>query len=407
MLLKIGAALISLTTCGFAQLLTPAWVELGPGTTRIARVVIAPGAACPEIEIDGRTRSMTPRGTPPAGFVPACETIVPDDARRVSVNGTALALGKANPSRMVVFGDTGCRLSGKQTQDCNDPKRSHWPFLKVAAAAAAEKPDVMIHVGDYLYREVACAADKSEFCQGTPWGDNWETWKIDFFEPAAPLLGAAPWIFVRGNHEDCERAWQGWFYYLDPHPWSGGTCDGYQAPYRVSLGSLPLVVVDTSSVGDKMTEAQVDRYAAELSALHVEHAWLASHHPFWGFSNSDGPTPSSPGLIMSWQKARLDGVDLLLAGHVHLFELLNFDLYLPPQLVAGQGGTELAKPIEKPVAGMAMGPAKVVAGATAHEYGYTVLNRSSGALSVELHDLGGNIVKSCGVRDHQVSCDAR
>ncbi len=404
MLRKFVALAVFLIGGASAQLLTPVWVELGEGNTRIARVVVASNTACPSIEIDDRAQPMALRGTPPAGFVPACEAQIPATARQARVNGITLALPKTNPSRILVFGDTGCRIKGEQIQNCHDPEQ--WPFLKVAGSAAAEKPDLMIHVGDYLYREDPCPAANASFCKDTPSGDNWTTWSEDFFTPAARLLKASPWIFVRGNHEDCDRAWRGWFYYLDPHPWVAAACEGYQPPYTVAVGSLPVVVFDSSSVGGKMTAAQIDRYAHELSTLRVEHALLASHHPFWGFSTSDGAVPSSPGLITAWQKARLNGIDLLLGGHVHLFELLSFDIYLPPQLVAGQGGTDLAQPIEKPVEGLSLGPAKVTAGATADEFGYTLLTRSGEDWSVRLHNAAGQTVKDCQVRDHQVSCVA-
>ena len=55
-------------------------------------------------------------------------------------------------------------------------------------------------------------------CAGSPFGDNWPTWQADFFAPAQPLLRAAPWVVVRGNHEDCSREGLGWFRFLDPRP---------------------------------------------------------------------------------------------------------------------------------------------------------------------------------------------
>jgi hypothetical protein len=50
----------------------------------------------------------------------------------------------------------------------------------------------------------------------SPWGYGWDTWKADFFDPAQALLKAAPWVMVRGNHETCTRAGQGWWRFLDP-----------------------------------------------------------------------------------------------------------------------------------------------------------------------------------------------
>ena len=117
--------------------------------------------------------------------------------------------------QIVVIGDTGCRLKGTFTQDCNDPVK--WPFAVVARLAAARRPDLVIHVGDYHYRETACP-DTQPGCAGSPHGDNWAVWQKDFFNPAAPLLAAAPWVLVRGNHELCSRGGHGWFRLLDPHP---------------------------------------------------------------------------------------------------------------------------------------------------------------------------------------------
>ena len=116
------------------------------------------------------------------------------------------------PSRVVVIGDTGCRIKGTAVQDCNDP--SKWPFASVASKAAESKPDLVIHVGDYLYREEPCPAGSQASCGGTPAGDTWAAWNADFFTPAKNLLAAAPWAFARGNHRIVRRcSWRGWFYY--------------------------------------------------------------------------------------------------------------------------------------------------------------------------------------------------
>ena len=76
--------------------------------------------------------------------------------------------------RIVVIGDTGCRLKGTFVQDCNDPVK--WPFATVARLAAARHPDLVIHVGDYHYRETPCPADRAG-CAGSPYGDNWAVWQ--------------------------------------------------------------------------------------------------------------------------------------------------------------------------------------------------------------------------------------
>jgi hypothetical protein len=388
---------------GSAQQLTPVWVELGEGRQAIARVVVTAPRDCPPISIDGTTRSMTPRLPVPAGFVPACEVSIPAGAKSATVGGHSLMLPKPDPARVAVFGDTGCRVKGPEIQDCNHAEK--WPFPRVAARAAAAKPDLMIHVGDYLYREDMCPPAKQSFCGGNPSGDNWETWNADFFKPAAKLLAAAPWAFSRGNHENCERSWRGWFYYLDPHPWQGGKCEAFEAPYLIQLGRFELIMFDSSATGNDMASSQIDRYAHELASIHASHAWLVAHHPFWGFATGNPSLhPSTPGLEEAWMKAAPKGIDLVVSGHVHLFELLSFDHDLPPALVAGQGGTDLANPIEASLIGTRLGPATVVAGTSEHQFGYTILTRTEDGWRLALKNLQDRTLADCSIRGRETSC---
>jgi hypothetical protein len=182
-----------------------------------------------------------------------------------------------------VLGDTGCRIKGKELQDCANPK--DWPFPKIAARAAKLKPDLVIHVGDFLYRENACPAGFAG-CAGTPYGDNWPTWDVDFFTPAKPLLAAAPWVFVRGNHEDCARAGAGWLRLLGPLPFAAGApCTAHLAPYSVPTGAVNLVVMDNADAPDTSVASDlVPIFRSEIASLATAEApsWLLLHRPIWG-----------------------------------------------------------------------------------------------------------------------------
>src|SRR5579862_3082554 len=172
-----------------AQLLSTAWVEVGEGGQAIARVVVTKIADCPSVDADGRMLPMTPRIPIPAGFSPACEVIIPAGTASAKIPGQTLALPHKDPSLIAVIGDTGCRIKGSEVQDCN----KEWPFEAVAKAALAAKPQLVIHVGDYLYREDPCPASEARKCGGSPYGYKWDTWNVDFFHPAAKLLAAVPW----------------------------------------------------------------------------------------------------------------------------------------------------------------------------------------------------------------------
>ena len=177
----------------------PAWVELGTGSKVIARTVTL-ASTCPAIQLDGKSRRMNAREPRPKdfdnGFPVVCEAIVPERTKIARINGKVLPLIGQSVSKVVAFGDTGCRLKGSNIQNCE----KDWFFAGVSTEAAKAKPDLVIHVGDYYYRENDCGGPKD--CDGKKY---WSIWNEDFFHPAAPLLQASPWVFTRGNHEDCQR----------------------------------------------------------------------------------------------------------------------------------------------------------------------------------------------------------
>jgi len=179
-----------------------AWVEM-TGAGAQARVETT-DAHCPSAELDGRSIPMQLRAGPDAAFpVTMCQLDIPANVRRASVGNQTLPLPHGPPQRILIFGDTGCRLKGPAIQDCNDPKA--WPFPTVVRRALERKPDLVIHVGDYYYRETPCP-EGHVGCAGSPYGDAWATWKAEFFDPARPLLGAAPWVFVRGTMKPARGA---------------------------------------------------------------------------------------------------------------------------------------------------------------------------------------------------------
>ena len=121
------------------------------------------------------------------------------------------------------------------------------------------------------------APDGNPKCRGSPWGYGWDAWNADFFAPARDLLAAAPWVFVRGNHESCARAGQGWWRFLDPRPLvNGRDCNDaandvrgdYSDPYAVPLSAdTQLVVFDSSRVGVAPLAGDDPMYADLLRAI--------------------------------------------------------------------------------------------------------------------------------------------
>jgi hypothetical protein len=359
--------------------LPPAWLEFGPGGQLLARVIVA--GNCPDIAFDDRVTSMRPRtsGTP-AFPVITCEAVVPFGVDSAAIGDQSLPVPDAPFTRIAVIGDTGCRLNDweKNYQSCNDP--AAWPFAQVAASAAAWQPDLIIHVGDYLYRESPCPASGFD-CDGSPHGDNWPTWNADFFSPASPLLGSAPWLFMRGNHEACDRNPDGWFRFLDPAPWQEA-CQVYTDPYVSPLNGMTIAALDSAEASDETVNTdEQESYArqfAYLGRIAPSGSWLVTHRPVWGiFAAGHGETEAENATYRAAAgSGPLDGhYALILSGHVHLAEAIAFEpgSQRPAQLISGNSGTALDEIPSATPSAAELGDPEVEEAETLSSFGYLTL----------------------------------
>lgn len=417
--LALGA-LVGLVACGPALpmqngpvTLSRTWVELND---RGAEVRVVARGRCPQARIDGRPRPMLRRGQGTGDFpVAVCELPLPHRTRRVQVAGQDLPLPKGPPNRIVIFGDTGCRLKGRDIQNCDDP--GAWPFATVARLAAAHRPDLVIHVGDYYYRESPCPAGRPG-CAGSPWGDNWTTWDADFFAPAAPLLATAPWLFVRGNHEDCVRGGAGWFLLLDAGP-QPLACPSSSAPMAVDVGGLELYVLDSSGTSDQSAPPDlVAAFAHQLGILRshppTEPAWILTHRPIWGLAPVARAGPIGPievTLNLTEQAAarlaNLAGVEMVVSGHIHHFASFAFAGDRPPQLIVGTGG-DVGEPADTPrfvsdrvdIDGMS------AARFGFDRYGFLVLDRTAHGWAGAFYDVHDRPIARCALAGRALDCRA-
>ena len=429
-----------------------AFVVLSDDGAPQARVITTAGA-CPSITVDGkelpmsvrspagtaplRTTRSAPADSKPSAFpVLSCEAAIPAGAVKASVGRHPLPLPAASPKRIVVFGDTGCRIKAadKAFQGCND--LDQYPFARLAAAAAAWGPDLVVHVGDYEYRENPCPAAMAS-CAGSPWGYGWDAWNADFFAPGQRLLAAAPWVMVRGNHESCNRAGQGWWRFLDPRPlMTDHNCDNpawdseadFASPYAVPLGDgAQLVVLDSSNTSgaaippDSGAARKYRDDYARLDALsqRAPYTIVASHHPLLGFAATEknGEIKLNPGnlglqSVFGSQNPWLfpSSVQMALAGHVHVWEQISFSSPHPTQFVAGFGGTQediVPLPRELPAdASVAPGAVVEAFSSWVDGFGFMTLTRTGATTwDVEVHDWNGSVVNRCQVTGRHSKCE--
>ncbi|KUN27242.1 metallophosphoesterase [Streptomyces corchorusii] len=271
------------------------------------------------------------------------------------------------PQRIAVIGDTGCSVpKAGAVQNCAD-HQTGWPFPTIAnSAATVTRPDLVIHVGDYLYREDPDRENdkqRNPGCTTTADAASWDCVVADFFRPAQTLLAGAPVALTRGNHEDCNQNFKGgaggaWFRYLADDLRGDGTCDRYTDPVAIRAGLLNLVSLD-SSFADPMDNGstaakavftrqldQVNQYAQRRPG---EDFFLFTHKPLWMVKSAGHTTGDVTWLTRVLGDAVADtaphrlarNVRLVLSGHVHLYQMVDFDTVRPPQLTVGSSGGPL------------------------------------------------------------------
>lgn len=354
----------------------------------VARAVVARGDSCPRVNVvdtKGRKSRLKmdvrrPPATAASAFasVTVCSKGLPKGLASAQMRGHQIpaAMPKQVDS-VAMVSDTGCRIRGSTIQDCSDP--AAWPAAKISRRIAQQHPDVVLNVGDYFYREAACAADKQALCGGSPppvtgmpFTDSDYGWLADVLLPMNPVLSVAPIVMLRGNHETCDRGGNGFFLFLDPRPDTAGLC----APLRIPGGlaapdpattptwattlkigpqrKLRLALVDSAYGSDTgvTSWAATQRPTYERAESLTEpqdgqESWLMTHRPIFSVVTTQFAPPDNP-LWTPWSsldqtaaaQGLLDNYAMILSSHNHLAQFTQIPDE-PPSLVLGNGGTLL------------------------------------------------------------------
>ncbi len=350
------------------------------------RAVVPNGVACPKVRVvrDGKVRHLTmtmrvPGVTTGAAFASmrACQANLPTRLSSASVSGiTVPASLPRRFKKLVLLGDTGCRVDEDLHQDCANPAR--WPLARNSRSIAREKADALLFTGDFYYREEPCENTPTDStvldkCGGSPapipgmdFKDTDYGWFADVFLPMAPILRTTPLLIARGNHEDCPRGGNGFALFFDSSPHGAQSCAPDPTTGKVprtieptwsfdlpitGKRTLRTVVVDTA--GGKNVEVspwvatQRPKYvAADRMSRRVKgrESWLLTHRPMFGVDSvnanfgepwwnqwtSVDQTAAAQGLISNY--------DALIASHVHVSQVVQIPGQ-PSQVVIGNGSS--------------------------------------------------------------------
>lgn len=438
-----------------------AWTQLTSGGTRIRYVSTDTSQTCPVVRYtlggNRNPHSLQQVSTPSTTSqfpTTVCELRVPLSASNAELERTSIQAATVHPAnrrlplpkwtlttrpgKIAVIGDTGCSVPvpGPGTdppQNCAN-HQTGWPFQRIADnAATVTKPDLVIHTGDYLYREDPSREnDKAANPGCTTLADraNWDCVVADFFRPAEALLAVAPVALTRGNHEDCNMAHLGgaggaWFRYLADNLRSNESCSDYSAPSLIRAGTLTLASVDSAFADPSDSGSTVQRniYARQFQAVNQaalqssNDFFVFTHKPLWMVKAAGTPPNSAEWLTHVLDAAvsdtslhRLaDNVRLVLSGHIHLYQMLDFNSPRPPQLTVGSSGGPLDNgPDDSKVVGQLIGtPPQAVTQSITQEqnppggvgvFGYAVLNDNGGTWDLTFHDTAGAVRgKTCAL----------
>jgi hypothetical protein len=435
-----------------------------PGTTGFTNAntagypqyFVASSAANPAKFPDGTEVATTSWGE--------CEAVVPPGHRTASIGGVRLKLPVSHPRRILVIADTGCRMAKANQQDCHSP--SGFPFAALAHFESLFEPDLVIHVGDYFYRDTNCIVPAAgsvaahEYVTGCndptnanyeTWGDTFDSWNADVFYPGRRLLEAAPWVMARGNHESCGRGARGWFAMLDPHPFNvaDATCaggvgaavvgtgpvytDDFEPTYIIPIGSVNLLVHDSSFANDAAVDANMAKnYDYELTALLNKlpsntYNFYVTHKPEFGLisgapTNGGDFTEQYAYSGNATANSAFSGgvpykIAMLLSGHVHQFEYINFSDYTryAPQMIVGIGGDNLdatANPdgttptyafqsqnftVHDSSSTSATATANVAAAYAQAEFGFALLEPTQKGFAAQVYTIGAHKAGRCSI----------
>jgi len=213
---------------------------------------------------------------------------------------TAPALGNREKFRAWIVGDSG--TGGPRQKAVRDA------MLKFVGD---ERPDMFLHMGDMAYS----AGTEVEFTN-------------NFFAPYAEILRSAVVWPTLGNHEglNSDSATQTGPYYtayvLPKAGEAGGLPSGTEAYYSFDWGNAHFIVLDSHDTPRQVDAPMLTWMKADLAATNQE--WIIAfwHHPAYskGTHDSDLELQLAEMRTNALPILEAGGVDLVLAGHSHIYE---------------------------------------------------------------------------------------
>ena len=310
-----------------------------------------------------------------------CDIVASKHKNYIDIRGERIFFKNRDIKKIAVIGDTGCRtklgIPFQNHLDIDD-----WPFAEVIASISMHDPDLVIHVGDYLYFD-SCV--NSDFCFHKS-KTIWKQWEFEFFNPANKLLKKSTWIFVRGNHEACKSHGDGWFKFLENSSEFTGCRDSYSLQDISYSDLFSFKVFDINGSPDQEVHFGEKKEDTRFSFLLCHIPIFTNYKAFFRKEKR-----SIPMEIFNLANQS----DIILSGHIHAFQY--FDLIDGPlQLVAGNGGTLLNAYLEgifsgnKKIKGKGVNSSKTISGT----HGFSIIDVTDDQLNISAYSYKNELLWS-------------
>ena len=217
---------------------------------------------------------------------------------------TAPARGAATPFTAWILGDSGTATAAQRA--VRDAMLAH---------TGQTPPDLFLHVGDLAYDN----GTDGEFT-------------AKHFAVYANILRHTPFWPAIGNHEvgrSDSGAQRGPYYdgfVLPSQGEAGGVPSGTEAYYAFDYANVHFIVLDTADSSIAVGSAQLLWLEADLAATEQDWVVATFHHPPYSKGNHDSDNAVSSGGRLRDARENIvplleaGGVDLVVAGHSHLYE---------------------------------------------------------------------------------------
>ena len=314
------------------------WSQVIPNNKLSVRAIVNDDK-CPIAYIEGREVQMLDRYSS-KDFEKVCELLLERNTKSIQIDHKQIPTLPRKINKIAFIGDTGCRVNILFQQECNSI--DSWPLKRNLDSIMLHEPDLIIHVGDYHYRQAKCR--NIQKC-GNVYGYNTQAWYTDWFEPAKEISLRCPFLFVRGNHENCDRAYEGWFKYLDPYQYLSKKCENFVPGWFFDTESLKFFIFDSSFGQDIFTtKDEINAFNEQFNELLENNlnkpTWFVTHRPLWRSPKKEVLTLNNHAQVEALANNFPDNIASIVSGHIHIAQILLMK-DLPDQITIGNGGALL------------------------------------------------------------------